>query len=80
MVIKQSERRNRGATGSSSDQSINTRNYQKIICGQQAQRKCRMCSQHKETVDHIVSRCEVLAKTEYIYRQLIRQLHLEKAK
>ena len=30
--------------------------------------KCRMCSQHEETVDHIVSGCEVLAKTEYISR------------
>ena len=30
--------------------------------------KCRMCLQHKETVDHIVSGCEVLAKTEYISR------------
>ena len=27
-----------------------------------------MCSQHEETVDHIVSGCEVLAKTEYISR------------
>ena len=27
-----------------------------------------MCSQHEETVDHIVSGCEVLAKTEYIFR------------
>ena len=27
-----------------------------------------MCSQHEETVDRIVSRCEVLAKTEYISR------------
>ena len=25
-----------------------------------------MCSQHEETVDHIMSGCEVLAKTEYI--------------
>ena len=32
------------------------------------ERKCRMCSQHEETVDHIVSGCEVLAKTEYISR------------
>ena len=30
--------------------------------------KRRMCSQHEETVDHIVSGCEVLAKTEYISR------------
>ena len=27
-----------------------------------------MCSQHEETVDHIVSGCEVIAKTEYISR------------
>ena len=50
------------------DQAINTRNYQKVICGQQVKSKCRMCSQHEETVDHIVSGCEVLAKTEYISR------------
>ena len=27
-----------------------------------------MCSQHEETVEHIVSGCEVSGKTEYIYR------------
>ena len=27
-----------------------------------------MCSQYEETVDHIISGCEVLAKTEYISR------------
>ncbi|XP_015767934.1 PREDICTED: uncharacterized protein LOC107346646 [Acropora digitifera] len=50
------------------DQALNTRNYQKVICGQKVESKCRMCSQHEETVDHIVSGCEVLAKTQYIYR------------
>ena len=50
------------------DQAINTRNYQKVICGQQVESKCRMSSQREETVDHIVSGCEVLAKTEYISR------------
>ena len=30
--------------------------------------KYKMRSQHEETVDHIVSGCEVLAKTEYISR------------
>ena len=48
------------------DQALNTRNCQKVICGQKVESKCRMCSQHEETVDHIVSGCEVLAKTEYI--------------
>ena len=51
------------------DQAISTRNYQKVICGQQVDSKCRMCSQHEEAVDHIVSGCEVLAKTEYISRR-----------
>ena len=50
------------------DQAMNTRNYQKVICGQRVESKCRMCSQHEETVDYIVSGCEVLAKTEYISR------------
>ena len=50
------------------DQAINTRNYQKVICGQKVESKYGMCSQHEETVDHIVSGCEVLAKTEYISR------------
>ena len=50
------------------DQAINTRNYQKVICGQPVKSKCKMCSQREETVDHIVSGCEVLAKTEYISR------------
>ena len=50
------------------DQAINTRNYQKVICCQQVDSKCGMCSQHEETVDHIASGCEVLAKTEYISR------------
>ena len=50
------------------DQAINTRNYQKVICGQQVESKCRMCLQHEETVDNIVSGCEVIAKTEYISR------------
>ena len=30
------------------DQAINTRNYQKVICCQQVESKCRMCSQHEE--------------------------------
>ena len=62
----------KGETGgllvAAQDQALNTRNYQKVICGQKVESKCRMCSQHEETVDHIVSGCEVLAKTEYISR------------
>ena len=58
-----------GLLAATQDQAINTcRNYQKVICGQQVERKCRISSQHEETVDHIVSGCEILAKTEYISR------------
>ena len=46
-----------GLLAADKDQAINTRNYQKVICGQQVESKCRICSQHEETVDHIVSGC-----------------------
>ena len=49
------------------DQVTNTRNYQKVLCGQQVESNCRMCLQNEETVDHMddVTGCELLAKTEY---------------
>ena len=50
------------------DQAFNTRNYQKVICGQKVERNSKMCSQYEEIEDHIVSGCEVLAKAEYISR------------
>ena len=31
------------------DRAVNTRNYQKVIGGQQMDSKCRMCSQYEET-------------------------------
>ena len=48
------------------DQAINTRNYHKVICGQQLESKCRMCLLHEETMTYILSGCEVLDKAEYI--------------
>jgi hypothetical protein len=30
--------------------------------------KCRLCQQHDETVDHIISACPVLAKEQYVKR------------
>ena len=49
------------------DKAINTRNYQKEICSLQLESKCRMHLQHEETVDHIVSGCEVVFSQERIY-------------
>ena len=43
-------------------------NYHKVTYGQQVESKCRIFSQYEETMDHIVSGCEVLAKKEYISR------------
>ena len=54
------EKQGEGLLVAAHDHAINSRNYQKIICGQQVENKCRMCSQHEETVSHIVSGCEVL--------------------
>ena len=31
--------------------------------------KCRLCGRFDETIDHLVSGCPELAKTEYIHRQ-----------
>ena len=50
------------------DQATKTKNHQKLICDKQVKSKCKVCSQYEETVDHIVSGCEVLVKTEYISR------------
>ena len=58
-----------GPLEAAQDQAINTIKYQKMICDQQLKRKGRMCSQHEQKVDHIVTGCEVLAKTEYISKQ-----------
>ena len=44
------------------DQPLNSRNYQKPICDQKVESKCRMCSQYEETVDHIVSGSEILSR------------------
>ena len=57
-----------GLLAAAQDQAINTRNYREEICDQQVESKCRMCSHHKETLDHIVSGREVVSKTEYIPR------------
>lgn len=50
------------------DQSLKTRWYQHNIIKDGTDSKCRACGQFDETIDHIVSGCPVLAKTEYINR------------
>jgi hypothetical protein len=51
------------------DQVIVTRNYSKFIMKQQnVVDACRLCGQNGETLRHILSGCQNLAGTEYLYR------------
>jgi len=50
------------------DQSLRTRNYSKHVLHENIDDKCRLCHKSSETLDHLLSSCEVLAKTEYINR------------
>ncbi|XP_063585357.1 uncharacterized protein LOC134762740 [Penaeus indicus] len=47
------------------DQSLFTRNYQANILKNGTNEKCRFCDTHKETIDHLISGCPVLATNEY---------------
>ncbi|XP_078348127.1 uncharacterized protein LOC144633190 isoform X1 [Oculina patagonica] len=50
------------------DQSLATRSYHARIIKDGTSPLCRMCNKYDETIDHIVSGCPELAKTEYIHR------------
>ena len=48
------------------DQALNTKYYATKILHTEADSKCRLCQQHDETIDHIISACPILAKEEYV--------------
>ena len=50
------------------DQSLATRSYHATIIKDGTQPTCRICNSYEETIDHTVSGCPELAKTEYIQR------------
>ena len=50
------------------DQAINTNYFKNKILKQEIERKCRLCKQHEETIDHLTSGCPILAKNEYLTR------------
>ena len=51
------------------DQSLPTRWYQhNTLKKPDVNPKCRLCGRFDETIDHLVSGCPELAKTEYIHR------------
>ena len=36
---------------------------------EEIERKCRVCKQQEETIDHLTLGCPILAKNEYLMRQ-----------
>ena len=58
-----------GFINAAQDQSLLTRWYQhNIFKKADVDRKCRRCGGFDETIDHLVSGCPELPKTEYIHR------------
>jgi hypothetical protein len=43
------------------DKAVNTNYFKSNILKEEFNSKCRLCKQHKETVDHISSGCHILA-------------------
>jgi len=50
------------------DQAISTNYFKNKILKEETESKCRLCKQHEETIDHLTSRCPILAKNEYLMR------------
>ena len=50
------------------DQSLPTKSYFARIVKDGTSPLCRICHKHEETVDHIISGCPELAKTDYLER------------
>jgi hypothetical protein len=50
------------------DHMLNTKYYVTTILHTETDSKCRLCQQHDETKDHIISACPVLAKEQYVKR------------
>jgi len=50
------------------DQAISTNYFKNKILKKEIESKCRLCKQHKETIDHLNSECPILAKNEYLMK------------
>jgi len=50
------------------DQTIGTNYFKNKILKQEIESKCRLCKQHEEAIDHLISGCPILAKCEYEMR------------
>ena len=50
------------------DQEISTNYFKNKILKEKTESKCRLCKQHEETIDHLISGFPILAKNEYLMR------------
>ena len=50
------------------DQALNRKCYATKILHTETDSKCRLCQQHDETIDHIISACPILAREKYVKR------------
>ena len=59
------------------DQSLPTKNYKTHITKVQNDDLCRICKNQKETIDHIIAGCTIIAPTEYLERhnKIARYIH-----
>jgi hypothetical protein len=59
------------------NQALLMKYYATKILNTETDRKCRLCKQFNETIDHIISACPILAKEQYIkcHDRVSAQLH-----
>ena len=59
------------------DQVTSKDYFKNKILKEEIERKCRLCKQHIETIDHLTMGCPILAKNEYLMRhdKVCTQLH-----
>jgi hypothetical protein len=50
------------------DQALNTKYYATEILHTETDSKCRLCQKHDETIDDIMSTCQILAKEQCVKR------------
>ena len=50
------------------DQGISANHFKNKILKEEIESKWRLYKQHEETIDHLTSRCPILAKNEYLMR------------
>jgi len=59
------------------DHAISTNYFKNKILKGKTESKCRLCKQHEENIDHLISGCPLMAKNEYLMRhdKVCKHLH-----